>query len=33
LRDIEAKLGEVSAKQEKELSKALTDIAKTVMGR
>jgi len=31
LRDIEAKLGEVSAKQEQELSKALTDIAKKVM--
>lgn len=32
LREIEAKLGEVSAKQEKELSMALTDIAKRVMG-
>jgi peptidase C13-like protein len=33
LRDIEAKLDEVSAKQEQELSEALSTIAKRVMGR
>ena len=33
LQDIEAKLAKVSTSQEQELSKALTDIAKKVMGR
>jgi hypothetical protein len=33
LKDIEAKLAEVSTQQEKELKKALTDLTKKVMGR
>ena len=33
LHDVEARLAKVSAKQEEELSEALTDIAKKVMGR